>query len=75
MHVPHAHAHAIQTRVMLIKNEVRCRDDTVPKTVDTSMQRVTEQKREMEDVKQLQSQERLKLEKRKKAIDIGAVRD
>ena len=42
----------------------------MPKTVDTSMQRVTEQKREMEEVKQLQSQERLKLEKRKKAIDI-----
>ena len=47
LHVPHAHAHAIQTRVSLamekmsetsvkiIKNEVRCRDDTVPKTVDT----------------------------------------
>ena len=43
--LPHAHAHAIQTRVSfakrsetsvkIIKNEVRCREDTVPKTVDT----------------------------------------
>ena len=50
LHIPHVHAHAIQTRcrlpclwlekmsetsVKIIKNEVRCRDDTVPKTVDT----------------------------------------
>ena len=44
LHLPHAHVHAIQTRESFAtpmagknecKNQVRCRDDTVPKIVDT----------------------------------------
>ena len=31
----HCSHHNVETTVKIIKNEVRCRDDTVPKTVDT----------------------------------------
>ena len=31
----HVHTSAVYTSVKIIKNEVGCRDDTVPKTVDT----------------------------------------
>ena len=44
--------------------------DAALQEITVSMQRATEQKRKMEDLTQQMSQERIKLEKRKKAIDI-----
>ena len=57
---------AAKQRALLAEKQEEA--DAALQEITASMQRATEQKREIEDVKQLQSQERLKLEKRKKAI-------
>ena len=50
--------------------EKQAQADAALHEITASMQSATEQKSEMEGLKQQQSEERLKLEKRKKAIDI-----
>jgi len=51
-------------------SEKQAQADEALKNITVSMQKATEQKNEMEVLKLQQSEERVKLEKRKKAIDI-----
>lgn len=59
---------AAKQQVLLAEKQTQA--DAALHEITASMQTATEQKNEMEQLKQQQSEERVKLEKRKKAIDI-----
>lgn len=66
--VDHLKQKAATQRTLLADKQTEA--DAALKEITSSMQLATEQKNEVEILKQQQSEERLKLEKRKKAIDI-----